>query len=145
MSGRVDIKTKILMMIRNPHLASFSTIAEDGKPWVRYVMPNTSEDLTIRFATFVGSRKAKHIAANPEVHLCCGVTDPMKAVHYLQIQGRAQVLSDKETKLAFWSDQMKVYFTGPEDPNYAVVVVKPYRIELWNMRSTSPEIWEAPQ
>ena len=68
-----DLKTRILDFISKPHLAGFATVTEDGKPWVRYVMPVASPDMTIRFSTFLEARKVAHIAHNPEVHLICGV------------------------------------------------------------------------
>ncbi len=35
------------------------------------------------------------------------------------------------------------YFSGPDDPNYFVVIVKPYRIELMQMTEMIPQVWEA--
>ena len=35
------------------------------------------------------------------------------------------------------------YFSGPDDPNYFVVIVKPYRIELMQMTKMIPQVWEA--
>jgi pyridoxine/pyridoxamine 5'-phosphate oxidase len=43
------LKRSILDVIEEPHLANFATVTEDGKPWVRYVMPKGSEDLAPRF------------------------------------------------------------------------------------------------
>ena len=40
-----DLKERILDFIGNIHLAGFATVTEDGKPWVRYVMPIASPDM----------------------------------------------------------------------------------------------------
>jgi general stress protein 26 len=123
-------------------LSGLATVTEDGKPWVRYVMTVGNDDLEIRVATFAGARKVKQIAQNPEVHLTCGVIDPRKMAPYLQIQGRARYTTEQAEREAFWSDMLKPYFSGPEDPNYGLVVVVPYRIEYWAMGQREPEVWE---
>lgn len=137
-----DLAQRILTIIKEPHLASFATIAEESKPWVRYVTCQASVDLTIRFATFIGSRKVAQIKKNPEVHLTCGVTDLATAQTYLQIQGKAELSTDKAEREAFWNDYLKRYFKGPDDPNYGIIIVKPYRIELYTMGNFKPEVWK---
>ena len=44
---------------------------------------------------------------------------------------------------AFWFDDLNNYFSGPEDPNYCVVIIKPSKIELGTMGSVEPEIWKS--
>ena len=138
-----DIKERILDVLKpeESFLASLATITEDGRPWVRYVSPKISGDLALRIATSPESRKANHIRKNPEVHLTCGVTDPETAQYYLQIEGKAEVVTDGPERTAFWSDGLKAYFSGPDDPNYALLVVKPYRIELCPPMGMNVEVW----
>jgi general stress protein 26 len=38
---------------------------------------------------------------------------------------------------------LKEYLSGPDDPNYCIVIVKPYRIELMGMTEMIPQVWEA--
>jgi general stress protein 26 len=137
-----DLAQRIFAITKEPHLASFATITEDGKPWVRYVMCHASEDLTIHFATFFDSRKVAQIKKNSEVHVTCGVTALATAHSYLQIQGKAEFSTDKAEREGFWNDHLKKYFKGPDDPNYGIVIVKPYRIELYTMGNFEPEVWE---
>jgi general stress protein 26 len=137
-----EISKKIQSVIGKPFLAGMATVTEDGKPWTRYVMAVGSEDMSIRFSTFLNARKVGQIEKNPEVHLVCGVSDPMNWQQYLQIQGTAEVTTDESEKKAFWNDTIKAIFEGPEDPIYAVVIVKPYRIEVNTLGSFIPEIWE---
>lgn len=89
------LKDKIIQLIKKSEIATFATIAEENKPWVRYVSVIISGDMTVRFSTFISSRKVKQIQKNPEVHLTCGVTDPKNWKDYIQIQGRATVTQDK--------------------------------------------------
>ena len=123
-------------------LASFATVTEDGKPWTRYVVVKADEELNIWFATFLNSRKVLQIAKNPEVHLTLGVNDPQTAVSWLQVQGKAELLEDAETKNAVWYDMLNSIFNGPDDPNYVVCKITPYRIEYYMMNMPKPEIWE---
>ena len=95
-----EVKKKILETLKagKTFLAGLATITADGKPWVRYVSPKISDDLTLRIATSVRSNKAAHIKKNPEVHLVCGVTDPAQAKNYLQIQGKAKLVTDQASE-----------------------------------------------
>ena len=42
-----------------------------------------------------------------------------------------------------WYDLLNSIFTGPDDPNYVVCKIKPYRIEYNMMNMPKPEIWKA--
>jgi general stress protein 26 len=138
-----DLKDKIYEILCKPQLASLATITDDGKPWVRYVMMLTSDNMTMQFASFVQARKVAQIQANPEVHLTCGVTNPSEVIPYLQIQGKAVLKTDKEVRHAFWDDMLKPIFDGPDDPKYGVIEVTPYRIEYCTPGSPEPKIWTA--
>ena len=138
-----DLKERILTILRQPQLAGLATITPDGKPWVRYVTIAASEDLTIRCATFVSARKVKQIEQNPEVHLVCGVTDPQALAPYLQIQGRAALTTSPAARHGFWSDMLAPIFSGPDDPNYGVLEIRPYYIEYWSPGGHEPDIWQA--
>lgn len=138
-----DLKAKILDKMRELTLASFGTVTEEGKPWVRYVAIKSDEDMNLWFATFKTSRKVRQVAANPDVHLLLGVNDLPTAASWLQIQGRAEVLQDAETKDAVWYSMLEPMFSGPDDPNYVVCKIVPYRIEYYTMNRQKPEVWEA--
>ncbi|MCP4179511.1 MAG: pyridoxamine 5'-phosphate oxidase family protein [bacterium] len=136
------LEEKIFEVISKPHLAGFSTITKNNKPWVRYVMAYGSEDFTIRFSTILNMRKVDQIIKNPEVHMNCGITNLVDLYPYLQIVGRATVVDSQEEKSNFWDSELLNIFEGPEDPNYVVIVVKPYYIE-YNLpkNPAPPEIW----
>jgi general stress protein 26 len=138
-----DLKQQILGILTPLQLSTVATLTEEGKPWVRYVMTTGAADLSVRFATFAQARKVGQISANPEVHLTCGVTDPAVMKPYLQVQGRARFSTEAGERHAFWNETLAPYFSGPDDPNYGVVVVVPYRIELCTPGSMTPEVWTA--
>ena len=138
-----QLKEKILAKLTGPTLCALATVAEDGRPWVRYVIVHSDEHLTLWVATFASFRKVAHIRKNPEVHLITGAKDLETAESYLQIQARAEILTDAETKKAVWSDYLKNIFSGPDDPNYVVCEITPYRIEFSRMDRAPTEVWEA--
>ena len=137
-----EVKQKILSKIKVPTLSVLSTITEQGKPWGRYVTPFADENLTLWMATFAQSRKVGQIKKNHEVHITTGVTEIEGAESYMQIQGRAEILTDDETKKSVWLDHLANIFSGPDDPNYCVCKITPYRIEYNTMGAADPEIWE---
>lgn len=137
-----DVAQRILEILKPSQLASFATITEEGKPWVRYVFCEGRGDMTIRFATFRHSRKVAQIIKNPEVHLTCGAAALGDMKSYLQIQARAQFCTDTIERNSFWKESLHSYFKGPDDPDYGVVVVTPYRIELCSPGSPEPLMWD---
>lgn len=138
----MELKQKIIKVIKKSKLMGFATITTDKKPWVRYIFGCVDKDLTIRFSTFASSRKVKQIKKNPQVHLNCGITNQNKMADYLQIQGIATVSKDKAEREGFWRKEFSAYFSGPNDPNYVVVIVKPYRIEYWGIKKWVPKVWK---
>ncbi|HNU72188.1 MAG TPA: pyridoxamine 5'-phosphate oxidase family protein [Thermodesulfobacteriota bacterium] len=137
-----DIRQRIFTLLQEPQLASFATTTEKGSPWVRYVIAHAARDLSIRFATSRESRKVAQIQNNPDVHITAGVADPTSAKSYVQIEGTAKFVTDQTERDAFWHENLKNYFSGPQDPHYGVVVVQPRRIELYTMGKHEPEVWE---
>lgn|GEM_PF-174418 len=138
-----NIQQEILAIIRPAHLASLATVSEDGRPWVRYVIPRASDDLSLRVATRVNSRKVAHIRQNPEVHLTCGVSDPRHVDTFLRIQGKAEFTTDRSERESFWDPHLENVFKGSDDPNYGVIRITPYRIEVWKEGPSEPDVWEA--
>ena len=93
-SSPQELKGKILAKLKGPTLCALATVTEDGKPWVRYVMLYTDENLTMWGATFASFRKVAQIRKNPEVHISMGAKDMETAESFLQIQARAEIVTD---------------------------------------------------
>lgn len=136
-----DLKKRILDIIHKPQLASLATVTELNNPWVRYVVTIGGADFSMRCATFLESRKVAQIKRDPNVHITCGVTDFMDMAPYIQIQGKATITTDHDERHNFWNDLLAPIFQGPDDPNYCVVVVEPYRIEYITPGVFEPEVW----
>jgi general stress protein 26 len=137
-----DLKGRIYAAAKELQLINFATITEDGKPWVRYVMGKADDDLVFRFCTHVESRKVAQIRKNEKVHICLGVSALETAQNWLQVEGTAEISTEKGERDSFWFDDLKNYFTGPDDPSYCVVIVRPSTIEFGTMGSMTPEVWE---
>lgn len=71
-----------------------------------------------------------------------GVTSIETAESYLQIQGKAKTLTDEATRKAVWFEGLEGVFSGPDDPNYCVCKITPYRIEYHKMGPVPAEVWE---
>lgn len=140
-----DLRAKILAVFNPAAIASLATLTEQGRPWVRFVVVGASPDLTLGFATSLGSRKVAQMRANPEVHLTAGGGSlEQMGKPYVQVEGRATIVTDPAVKRAHWQDELKAYFSGPDDPDYAIVSIQPRRIEYWTFDAMTPQIWEAP-
>lgn len=59
---------------------------------------------------------------------------------YRQIEGVATVVTGEAERHAFWNPALAKIFSGPDDPNYGVIVILPYRIEYQTMGAMTPEI-----
>lgn len=137
-----DLKDRVLEVIAGPSIMALATLTEDGKPWVRYVVPVADRDLNLRFSTFLGSRKVAQITRDPNVHLTGGGGTLEGIRPWVQVVGVAEVSSDPELKSAMWNEMLSAYFSGPDDPDYCVVTVRPTRIEYLGGDTSEPEVLE---
>ena len=138
-----NLKERIYDASKDMQLINVATITEEGKPWVRYVMGLADKELVFRFCTFLESRKVGQIRNNPNIHISLGVSSLETAKNWLQVEGTAEVSTDKGERDAFWFDDLKNYFSGPDDPGYCVVIIKPTKVELGKMGNTTPEVWQS--
>lgn len=145
MTDSKDAKQTIIDTLRKDtsEVWSLATVTQDGTPWVRYVRGTVDEDLVLRCPTFAGTKKVAHIESNPAVHVTCGDTDSSKPGTYLQIEGTAEITTQPLDREAAWSDRLAKWFSGPADPNYAVVKITPSRITLCPIgQSGGIEVWK---
>lgn len=138
-----DLRQRIFDAAKDFQLINFATITEDGRPWVRYVVGKADSDLVFRFCSHIGARKIGQVRKNPNVHISLGAKDLETATHWLQVEGKAEVSTDKADRDSFWFDDLRNYFSGPDDPNYSIVIVRPSRIEFGSMGTMTPEVWDS--
>jgi len=139
-----NTEQKILGVLQRGHgfLASLATVNEEGEPWVRYVAGTIDDDMVIRFATSLRSKKITHVRANPNVHLTCGNIDPSVDAPYFQIEGKAEVSTDLEEKKGIWHDNLAYYFQTVENPEWCILKVHPHRITVCSLTSMDTEVWQ---
>jgi len=127
-----------------PFVCSLATVREDGGPAVRFVRAKVDAELTLRIPTFVQTSKVKQIRADGRVHITCGRTDPSEPGSYFQIDGTAEIVTDAADREACWTARLEKWFSGPDDPNHAVVKVTPSMIAALPIgRSGEPLIWRS--
>ena len=135
-----ELKGKIIGVIESSRLGSVATI-KDGKPWVRYMVIHHGENLDCYTTAFASSRKIEQIKKDNNIHLTIGGDPNDFKKSYLNIQAKAQIMDDLETKTKYWSDELKQFFTGPDDPNYVVIKISPEVIEYTAAGTHQPEIY----
>ncbi|MFA6079025.1 MAG: pyridoxamine 5'-phosphate oxidase family protein [Candidatus Omnitrophota bacterium] len=134
------LKDRILDVIKGAHLATLATISE-GKPAARYMVIHQDDGLNLYTVTFANSRKVKQISQNNNVYVLIGGEPKNYQAPYVNIQATAGVLSDPETKKRCWSESLKSYFSGPEDPNYVVIKITSQVIEYMAPNAHHPETY----
>ena len=137
---REELKKKITEVLDRSPLGSVATI-KDGRPWVRYMMLRHDEDLNCFAATFFKSRKIEQIEKDKNVHVTVGGNPKNLELDYINIQAVAEVKTDIETKKKSWDDFLAQFFSGPEDPDYAVIKISPEVIEYMAPGAHEPEIY----
>lgn len=87
------------------------------------------DDGTLWFFTDIRSIKVEEVAQKKEVHLT--YAHPGKD-SYMDVWGTAEVVTDKAEVKDKWSTVVKAWFpNGPEDPNVALLKVKPRDVYYW--------------
>ena len=137
-----DVKDKIRALFETPMVGVLATITDEGKPRARYVVARMDEEMTLRIATNLGSNKVGQIKAKPEVHFVTGFTSMETTKGIVQVDGKAEITTVQTERDAIWNDQLSTYFKGPSDPNLAVVIIRPTRIEYATMSPEPMEVWE---
>lgn len=99
----------------------------DGSPTASVITPAKADGLErIYFCTGRPTMKVKRIEANPRASVCFASDD-----HGLSLTGAIEVSLDPELKRKAWYDELRDHFSGPEDPQYCLLVFKPERYSLF--------------
>lgn len=105
--------------------------SEGDQPRVRAMMPVLLEDGLMLAATFPQTNKLSQIAKNPKFEIC--FVD--RKLSHCRIQGRAAVSDRAQLKQQLWDKQMMLrqFFSGPEDPNFVLLVLTPEKVMMMNI------------
>jgi general stress protein 26 len=98
-------------IILSTHFCALATIDSTGLPQVRTMNPfPLKDDMVIWFATGRKSRKVKDMRNNPNV--CVYFADHKNASGYVTINGKAEVIDDKELLVKMKRDYWESIPTG---------------------------------
>jgi len=134
------LKNKIVDVLKRSSLAAVATVRE-GNPWVRYMMIMQGSGLSLWTTTFAESRKIQDIKKNKNIDLIVGGDEKNFQAPYINIQASAEVFTDIKTKKSYWNDMLKSWYSGPEDPNLAIIIISPRVIEYMGGDSMTPEVY----
>jgi general stress protein 26 len=125
-------RRKVLELVKSMDYAVFTTRGADGAPLHARPMAYRAVegDADLWFFSKKDSRKAKEIAADPQVLI--SFSDP-RAQHFVSITGRAEIVTDRATVKQKWSEIYRAWFPGgPADENVIAIRVDAERAEYWD-------------
>ncbi|MFH1038158.1 MAG: pyridoxamine 5'-phosphate oxidase family protein [PVC group bacterium] len=127
-------------VIRKYPTGALATV-KDGKPWVRHIGVSTDDDLHLVAISYVQSRKVDQIKKNRNVHIAFGLDPQNEKNPFINVEANAEVRTNAITRQQFWQDAFRGFFSGPDDPNYAVIKITPARIEYYGSYEQAPEVY----
>jgi general stress protein 26 len=141
-----DAIQRVLTTLRRDEvfLAALATVDAEGRPHVRFVRGRIDDDLTIRCPTSMDTGKVRQIGRDPRVALACGDTDSTRPGTYFEIKGQARISTDAADRRRVWDKRQERWYSGPDDPDFGVVVIRPTLIELLPIGGgPAAQIWRA--
>lgn len=86
-----------------------------------------SPTLTLTFMTGLNTTKVDEILADPTVYLTLQDDGA-----FVTVLGQASIVTDIEERRRVFSLPSEAWFDGPEDPNAALIRVRPRTVEYWD-------------
>lgn len=133
-----QLEQKITKALDGNKFCTFATI-EGDKPKARY-MALFHEGLNLHLATDRKTHKVEELENNPHVFLLAGF-EAGGTKEVLEIQGMASITKNDQLRQKVWNDDFKEWLEGPDDPDYVVLDIEPYRIE-YTAPGQQREVWE---
>jgi len=123
--------SKLRKLVEEIRVCMFITNSDDAVDHTRPMsVVDTDEDGKLWFFTDIRSIKVEEVATSHQVHLT--FSHPGKE-SYLDLWGRAHVVTDREKIRQKWTPMVKPWFpNGPADPNVALLHVHPERCYYWD-------------
>lgn len=99
----------------------------DGSPAASAITAARADGLErVIFCTGLSAAKAQRIAASPRASVCFASDD-----YSVALTGAIEVCTDPQLKREIWYDALLHHFSGPEAPQYCLLVLKPERYSLF--------------
>ena len=134
------LKAEMAEKLSRPFTSQLATITLSGKPWVRTMLCFANEEGNLIMITKKSSLKVKEIENNPEVHVSFGGIQSIKG--YFQLQGKAEISYNQELREKYWSHNLTKYFSDANDPEYALIIIRPYRAEMTEYEGSEVKVFE---
>ncbi len=147
-----DIEEEFAARVSRIVWCTVATVDRQGRPRTRNLHP-IWEGSTGWIATGRHSLKEKHLAANP--YLSVSYWDQEHQQVY--VDAKAEWLDDQEEKVRLWNLYKNtpgpygyvpaiIWQAGPDDPEYGLLKLTPWRIELYALKDlvtdAEPTIWK---
>jgi len=133
----MDAKETARKILNEIYVGTMATV-QQGKPFSRY-MTFFNEDFTLYTATSKKTDKVDELEKNPNTHILIGYEGEGFGDAYLEIMGTAKISDEESLKEKVWNEQMKPYFTGPDDPELVILKITPDAMRLMNKKGEEPQ------
>lgn len=121
---------RLIKLVNEIRVCMFITNNKEQRHTRPMATIETEDNGTIWFFTDVRSIKVEEVSTEHNVHLV--YAHPGKE-SYLDVWGRASVITDKQNIKDKWSPIVKAWFPqGPDDPNLVLLKVLPENAYYWN-------------
>ncbi|HUV23895.1 MAG TPA: pyridoxamine 5'-phosphate oxidase family protein [Methanomassiliicoccales archaeon] len=133
----------IARLLREAEIMYLATNGADGHPQIRAVFnlrnekqfPTLSflnqdpDDITITISTNTSSRKVEEIKNDSRISVYYCKPGEFNGV---QLSGMAELVEDTDLQHRIWVDGWERYYPlGPEDPDFALIMMKPSLARGW--------------
>jgi general stress protein 26 len=136
----MELREKILEVIRGPHTAAVATL-DGNRPAVRFMLLNGFPDMTLVGGTMKSSRKVIQLRKNADVDIAVWsgkeITDP-----YVEIRARAEIHDDIATKKKYWNPMFVPYFRSVDNPDFVVLIFTASEVTYYIPSMRSREVWK---
>ncbi|RKQ33537.1 pyridoxamine 5'-phosphate oxidase family protein [Oceanobacillus halophilus] len=132
-----ELRTTIEKILSESHTGTMATV-KNNKPHSRY-MTFFHRDLKLYTPTDKDTDKTEELESNPYTHIIIGYDGKGFGDEYVEYQGKVSFNTSSDMKQELWNDDMKMYFDGPEDPNYILLEIEPVGIRLMNKKGEPPK------
>lgn len=123
-----NIIEKANILVNSSDIAYIAVIDENNYPSVSTISSIKTDGIfEAYFSTGIDVNKARRILKNNKVSLCYNTKGDN-----VSLVGKAEILTDKDSKHAFWQDWFINHFPlGKYDPSYCIIKFTTERVSLW--------------
>jgi general stress protein 26 len=126
-------RRKVSEIAREFSAAMLITHTPEGRLHARPMsIVKVEPEASLWFATRIQTTKVDELNANHHVLVVMQGTN-----RNLSVSGRARVVRDQNLAHELWSDGLRLWFRGPDDPELALILVEPEEAEYWVMSGAS--------